>query len=321
MSSERKETSFDDFSRGLEERTGGADRLRAERLGHLAALRRAKDAGLRRERERLARKYGEEHPRVAETAARITVNASLARDLDLEAARARVEVPRVDAKGWAVHGHVRDRELKPVAGLTVALYDARANWVESEGFACTDAEGYFRIETRDVGAVEGPLFLRVLTGQAVHLYADPNPLTPLAGAVEYRAVHLKEGAQACAPPVTSPNDPVPGGTGPAETGGESGGWVVRGRVTDERGEGVDGLTVSLFDKDLLFDDRLGQTETAGGGYYAFTYGTEEFRDLVERRPDIYLKVIDARGRTVYTSKEAIRYEAGRVEIVNARVGD
>lgn len=332
-----KDTASDDFTRELEKRVGGADRLRAEELQQLGVVRRAKEAGLRREEARLREKLGAEHPRVAELSARLAANAGLARDLDLEAARARVEMPRVDAKAWAVHGHVRDKDLKPVAGLTVALYDSRAAWVESTGFACTNAEGYFRIDVPDAGSVAGPLFLRVLTGQAVHLYADPNPLAPAGGGVEYRAIVLSEGGRTCAPPVESRNDPVQsgggkddasliGGTGPAAGTGadagaaaESDAWVVRGRVTNAKGEGVDGLTVSLFDKDLLFDDRLGQTETAGGGYYGFTYRTEEFRDLVERKPDVYLKVLDASGKTLYTSKKKIRYEAGRVEVVNASV--
>ncbi|HEX5706113.1 MAG TPA: hypothetical protein VFX96_02375 [Pyrinomonadaceae bacterium] len=308
--SKQKETAFEDFSRELEKRVGGADKLRAEELEQLGAIRRAKESGLKRERERLTQKHGEAHPLVAEFSARIETNAAIARDLGLEAARARVEVPRVDAKGWAVHGHVRDEDLKPVAGLTVALYDSRASWVEAAGFACTDDEGYFRIETREVGTLDGPLFLRVLTGQAVHLFSDPNPLTPLGGGVEYRAIVLAEGAQACTPPFSSPRDPV----------ARPGEWVVRGRVTNAKGEGVDGLTVSLFDKDLFFDDRLGQTETEGGGYYSFTYRAEDFRDLIERKADIYLKVIDPNGETLYTSKEKIRYEAGRVEIVNARIG-
>jgi hypothetical protein len=115
--------------------------------------------------------------------------------------------------------------------------------------------------------------------------------------------------------VPGPDAPSVGGPGT-----KSGGWAVRGRVTDEAGKGLGGLTVSLYDKDLLFDDRLGQTETDADGNYSFNYHTEDFRDLVERKPDIYLKVIDREGRTLYTSKRKIKYEAGRVEIVNAQVG-
>ncbi len=228
----------------------------------------------------------------------------------------------MDAAGWAVHGLVRDKELKPVGGLTVALYDSQSKWVEGLGFACTRGDGYFRIEMKEVGAVKGPLFLRVLSGQSVHLYADPTPLMPVGGGVDYREVILSEGAAACAPPFTKPNDPVPG-PDPSFVGGpgvKAVEWAVRGRVTDEEGKGLGGLTVSLYDKDLIFDDRLGQTETDNNGNYSFNYRTEDFRDLVERKPDIYLKVIDREGRTLYTSKRKIRYEAGRVEIVNAQVG-
>ena len=55
------------------------------------------------------------------------------------------------------------------------------------------------------------------------------------------------------------------------------------------------------------------------GYYSFTYNTEDFRDLVERKPDLYLKVLDRDGRTLFTSEQKIRYEAGRVEVVNITI--
>jgi len=320
--SKQREVTFDEVSRELDKRVEGADEQRAEQLDQLAATRRAKEAGMLREEKRLTKKYPPDHPRLAEISDRLAVNTNMTRDLDLEAARARADSPRVDAAGWAVHGHVRDQSLKPVGGLTVALYDAQSKWVESLGFACTRADGYFRIETRDAAGATGPLFLHVLSGQAEHLYADTAPLTPAGGAVDYRQVTLAAGAASCAPPVKNPNDPVPGPDAPSVggPGTESGGWAVRGRITDKAGKGLGGLTVSIYDKDLLFDDRLGQTETDADGNYSFNYRTEDFRDLIERKPDIYIKVIDREGRTLYTSKREIRYEAGRVEIIDAKVG-
>lgn len=320
--SKQKETTFEDVSRELDKRVEGADRLRAGQLEGLAAVRRAKEAGMRREQARLTKKYGAEHPRVADVTDRLAVNTGLARDLVLEASRARAEAPRINADGWAVHGHVRDAGLKPAAGLTVALYDSDSRWVESLGYACTRADGYFRIETGNASAAAGPLFLRVLSAQAEHLYADTAALTPAGGAIDYRQIVLGGGAAFCAPPVKSPNDPVPGADasfvgGP---GTRSRGWAVRGRVTDEAGKGLGGLTVTLYDKDLIFDDRLGQTETDDEGNYSFNYEADDFRDLIERKPDIYLKVMDREGRALYTSKRKIRYEAGRVEIVNAQIG-
>jgi hypothetical protein len=308
--SKQRDVTAEEAMRELEQRVEGADQLRADELGRLAGVRRAREASLKREEARLAKKHAAGHPRRAYIAGRLAANAGFVRDLDLEASRARTDIPKVAPNGWAVHGYVRDKDLKPVAGLTVALYDGRANWVEQFGYACTDSNGYFRIETQEVGAVDGPLYLRVLTGQAAHLYADKSPLTPLGGALEYREIILAEGAQACAPPTTSPRDPV----------AAPGTWVIRGRVTDAQGRGVGGLTVNLYDKDWFWHDRLGQAETDEDGNYILSYHTEDFRDVFERKPDLFLRVLDANGKTLFSTKRTVRHEAGRVEIINVRLG-
>ena len=80
-----------------------------------------------------------------------------------------------------------------------------------------------------------------------------------------------------------------------------------------------GLFVSVYDKDLFFDDRLGQSETDANGNYSLTYRTEDFRDLIERKPDLYLKVIDKKGKTLYTTKGQVWYEAGRIETIDVKI--
>ena len=78
---------------------------------------------------------------------------------------------------------------------------------------------------------------------------------------------------------------------------------VRGRVTDAQSNGLARLTVSLYNKDLFFDHKLGQTETDDNGNYSLTYRTEDFRALIERKPDTYVKVLDQKEKTLYTSKK------------------
>lgn len=103
-----------------------------------------------------------------------------------------------------------------------------------------------------------------------------------------------------------------------------GAWVVRGRVTDAQGAGVPGLIVRLYDKDFLFDDRLGKEKesvTDGEGRYRIKYHAGEFRDFLERRPDLYLKVFDRQGKMLYSSEREVRHEAGRVETIDVRIGE
>jgi hypothetical protein len=306
-----KEIAFTDISREVDSGVAGADALRADQLEQLIVARQAKETGLRREHARLTRKLGADHPRVTAIADRLTVNAGMRRDLTLESARAHTELPQVDATTWALLGVVRDKDLQGVPGVTVALYDRNGKWVEQLGYACTGENGQFRIEARNVGQVDGPVYVHVLSGQSVDLYADRAPLAPAGGKVDYREILLSRKGQAgtC---------PPPGGQQPGPTPVPEA-WVVRGRVTDKEGKGLSGLTVSVFDRESLFVDRLGRAETDEDGNYQLTYPVSDFRDLIEKAPEIFVRVMDQSGNTLYTSKGPIRYEAGRVEVINVRV--
>ena len=306
----QKQLTLEDVQREVDKNVGHADVQRGDKLERLQTVRNAKATGLRREHERLARKLGANHPRVLGLAVKMETNRLLLRDLTVETARARTETPVADEGTWVLHGYVRDQELKPVAHLTVALYDQRSRWVERLGFACTREDGYFRLDACDLDDTSAPVFIHVLNSQASHLYADTAPFTPTGGRVDSREIVLPENAQACTPPVLSRNDPIP----------EAGAWVIKGRVTDEQGRGMGGLVVRLYDKDLFFDDRLGEAETDANGYYSLTYHTEDFRDFIERKPDLYLTVLDQEGETLYTSKRRVRYESGRVEVIDVKLG-
>src|SRR4051794_29672066 len=108
----------------LEQSIVDHDQQRAEGLGSLGTLRRAKAAQLAREQARLSRKLGSDAPRVQEVAAKLAANQSFMVALKYEADRARIEVPAVAADSWVFHGHVLDDKLAGVPDLTVALYDA-----------------------------------------------------------------------------------------------------------------------------------------------------------------------------------------------------
>ncbi len=302
--------SLNQISQALQNNLPEVDRLRATALDDLQLLRTARAEGLRSEHERLTARLGAEHPRVAELASRRAENEQFRGGLAVESQRARVEVPQADKQTWVLHGFVRDQQFRGVADVTVALYDASGSWAQQLGYASTSANGYFRLEARSLANLKPPLFVHVLTGHAAHLHTDNVPLTPELGSVLYHEVVIS-GVQTATPPGDSPSVPV----------AEPSAWIVRGRVTDKAGKGLSGLVVSLYDKDLFFDDKLGQTETDDKGDYSLIYREEDFRDLIEKKPDIYLKVLDQKGKTLFTSKKKLRYEAGRVEIVNVVIGE
>ncbi len=311
MTQERK-TKLDDIAGGIAEGLSRADEQRAAQFERLQFVRNAKATGLQREHARLSAKYGPEHPRVAALANKSALNLKFLSNIVTETIRARTEIPVVDKDTWILHGYVRDKSGAGLSNLTVALYDAGGDWIEDLGHACTAANGHFRIKTTgDSIRRERSVYIRVLNNQAQHLYASKSALIPAPGEVDYREIVLDGEGQICSPPATSRQEPR----------NEPDSWVVRGRVTYARGQGIGGLIVSLYDKDLFFDDRLGQVETDKEGNYSLVYRTEEFRDLIERKPDIYLKVLDQQGETLHTSKRQLRCEAGRVEIININLDE
>jgi hypothetical protein len=305
---EDQDVSLDELSGALDANLPELDLAHADALDDLQLLRETRAEGLRREHERLSLKLGEEHPRVTELAARIVDNEEFVRGLALATARARVETPRADKEAWVLYGFIRDREAQGVANVTVALYDEQGNWAQQLGYASTRADGSFRLRARNLANLSPPLFVHVLDQQASHLFADDTPLAPEAGAALYHEVVIGD-AQVGTPPGPGRNDPV----------SEADLWIVRGRVTDAEGKGVGNLVVRLYDKDFIFKDRLGEAETDGGGNYRVTYHTEDFRDFIERKPDLYVDVLDRQGRKLYTSKHEVRCEAGRVETIDVRL--
>jgi len=90
-------------------------------------------------------------------------------------------------------------------------------------------------------------------------------------------------------------------------------WLVFGRVFDEQGNPVPGLRVRVFDRDRKYDDLLGDTATDEYGDFAAKYHERDFAEVGEAQPDLYVMVEDAAGILLYSSRDKVRYEAGRAE--------
>jgi hypothetical protein len=85
--------------------------------------------------------------------------------------------------------------------------------------------------------------------------------------------------------------------------------IVGTVVEEESGKPLVGLQVRAFDKDLVFDDKLGTTVTDAKGNFRIDFSAMDFSLLagVETVPDVYLRVFDAAGKKLlYTSEKAIR---------------
>ncbi len=284
------------------------DNERAERLKRTQLLQTNKDNALKREQARLQKKYGADHPRVLKINNRLAYNTVAIPELAAEVTRADVNTPEFTPDTWMVHGRVLNQKGEGIKGLTLALHNEMGKVERRVGYTCTDERGYYAIRYT-VQQGDTPIdehanyYLTVSDGTGKLCYKEKRPINVVIGRMDYRPI-LLDGTKCVLPPgwdEGSDDDVV------------SDAWIVRGNVSyDDKQPGA-GLTVSLYDKDLLFDDQLGTTQTDADGNFRIIYRTEAFRDLLEEKPDLYLKVLDASGKVLYGSRKSVRSEAGRVE--------
>ncbi|MCP4679515.1 MAG: hypothetical protein GY854_29300 [Deltaproteobacteria bacterium] len=72
-----------------------------------------------------------------------------------------------------------------------------------------------------------------------------------------------------------------------------------------------GLFVKAYDKDLLFDDLVGTGTTDKEGRFEIIYSQKDFKELFERRPDLYFLVFATKtGRPIHSTVDQVRWNAG-----------
>lgn len=88
-------------------------------------------------------------------------------------------------------------------------------------------------------------------------------------------------------------------------------WRITGTVEErETNRPLRGLIVRAFDRDVVFDDDLGLSVTNEAGHFEIRFDAHAFRDTVEQRSDLYLRVYDPTGSWVlYDSGKAVRWNA------------
>ncbi|TLD40855.1 MAG: hypothetical protein JETT_2874 [Candidatus Jettenia ecosi] len=217
MVSSRKERSIplNTISGTLEKGLSGTDAERKMGIEGLMRVRDVKATRLEREKLRLSKKLGANHPRVMELTNTIEVNRGLIRDLEVQRDHAGTEIPGIDENTWILHGFVRDKHFKGIPTLTVALYDQQGKWVEQLGYACTDKTGYFKLSyshmrddrekpwftTLADKTRQGPqVFIRISDQKGMLLYTDKQPVIPEPGQVDYREILLGDEVDMCKPP-------------------------------------------------------------------------------------------------------------------------
>lgn len=304
---------------------------------HINALQQVRDVQfvmgslLQHEAKRLEKKLGKENLRVQQVKASLKQNQAIARDLEVELEIAKIRVPEVDPKDSLIHGRVVDDNRRGWSGLTVYLANSQGKIVRALGNAQTQESGYYalivkaEVLKRVAESIKEGVFVVIGNPKGELIYRQKEPLM-LVGGDRYLLddIVLKR-SDLTPPPCEIPSVANPEGSNSRPTSRSTSAtvaelspdvWVARGRVVDEEGQGLGGLVVSLGDRDLIFDDRLGTTQTDANGEFVISYRTEDFQDLFETAPDLYIKVMDSQGNLLYSSENAVRCEAGRVEVFN-----
>jgi hypothetical protein len=289
-----------------------SDRLKA--LTNLKEIQVVSQVLLQREADRLSRKLGKDHPRARQLTARLKGNRDFVGAIEVELEVARIRVPEVGASDVLIHGRVADENNRGLTGLNVVVEDEAGETIARLGTAKTDASGYYALRVdedtlarlSEAERTGGYLTVRNSAGEVVQRESKPLDLAP-GGRVVLNIPLRRESVE-----VLRERPIRPGRAGGTEEG-ETEMWVGRGRVTDEDGQGLGGLLVRLFDKDRRYDDKLGAALTDDEGHFEIMYRVQDFREGDEPGPDLYLTVTDREGNTLYSSEEAIKFDAGRVE--------
>jgi hypothetical protein len=89
---------------------------------------------------------------------------------------------------------------------------------------------------------------------------------------------------------------------------------------EETGRPLTNLVVRAFDRDLIFDDKVGFATTDADGHFEIRFDRRSFSDVRELRPDLYLRIYDPSGtRELHRTTDAIRWNASASESYRLRI--
>ena len=277
-----------------------------------------------RDAARMEKELGKDHPRVEQIRTRLKTQAKAVSDLEIKLELEKIKVPSVPERGALVHGRVADRYNRGISGLKITIEDEKERTLRSLGWTETDASGYYALifdssKIKKLMNLEGA-YLVISTQADKIVHREPETIKAAPGDqvvvdVTLNRVNLSPSK---ATDTTKKKQVDNDSTPPDEPAAASDIWIVEGRVKDASGRSLSGVTVSVFDKDLFFDDRLGTAVTDDVGNYQLVYRTKDFGDLVESNPDLYVEARDRKGRKFYSSRRSIRFEAGRKEVFNIK---
>jgi hypothetical protein len=305
------------------------DTIRIDGLKRSQRLLTVKSKSFEREKERLTKKLGKDHPRVKKLSIKLQYYQKRYKVFNDEINKLNINVPKIDSTTYMVHGRVLDQNRNPLFKLTACLCNEKGEWIKELGYCCTDKRGYFSIRNQvsqkdkeqfkavrlnrmqqveskwEAQFIGTPLFIMISDENKKIVYKDSRPLFIRPATIDYREIVLKD-ISVCTPPPEKGEKPP----------GKTDIFGIKGIILDEQGKPVKGARVYFEDKAQEFSKKLGYAVTDDEGKFAKEYKKSDFPDLSEKKPDIFLKVTDKKGKELYSRSQAIHIASGKIESVN-----
>ena len=92
-------------------------------------------------------------------------------------------------------------------------------------------------------------------------------------------------------------------------------FKIKGKVVNrETHEGLRGLRVEAWDKDLLLNDLVGSSLTTENGVFDIQFDESYYKNLfVDRKPDLFFKVFKGH-ELIKSTEDSVLWNADREEI-------
>jgi hypothetical protein len=90
-------------------------------------------------------------------------------------------------------------------------------------------------------------------------------------------------------------------------------WMVHGRVLNEKGEGIKGLTLALYDEQRKVEKRFGYVCTDERGYYAIRYKVKEGEALIDEKTNYFLAISDSDGKICCKEEKPLNVIIGQTD--------
>ena len=269
------------------------DSMRIENLDLAQQVQSARRRSLAREYDRTSTGAAAPTSRILST--RISYAAAVDRGLREEAAASRGTVADFKSNTIAIQGRVLTARGAAAKAMHVTIVDEQGTTI-AEGV--TDAHGSYALNVAadPAAATDGAYVVRVSDSAGTEVSRDALVLSRLPGSAVYREIALAQAQPA-----------------PQEQ------WRVHGIVLNRAGAPIAGVTVSVYDRDVRFDDFLGSSPTDEKGAFSVAFTRKDFDESGEEGPDIYIRVFDSNKRLLYSSETRVRKEAGKDETFAIRL--